>query len=265
MGVNDHGNDARSIAREGSAVIDGSVPPRVAVVIPCLDEERGIGRVLADLPREVAAGPAAIPFVLRDVVVVDNGSRDASGVVARGAGARVVEEPRRGYGAACLAGLAALRDDPPDIVAFLDADGSDDPRELPRLVAPILSGSADLSIGSRTLGAREPGSLTAIQRAGNRFATLLLGALFGVRCTDLGPFRAIRWRALERLGMRDRDYGWTVEMQARAARAGLRVVEVPVRYRRRQGGRSKVSGTLRGVWGAGTKILLTIARVRLGG
>ena len=199
------------------------------------------------------------------VIVVDNGSRDRTAEAARRAGATVVSEPRRGYGAACLAGLAFLRSRPPDIVAFLDADLSEDPAHLPELLAPILAGRADLVIGSRALGGREPGSLTPVQAFGNRLATLLLRAFFGARYTDLGPFRAVRWESLERLRMRDRGYGWTAEMQARAARAGLRGAEVPVRHRRRRSGRSKVAGTLRGVLGAGWKILFTLVRVRLGG
>ena len=196
---------------------------------------------------------------------MDNGSTDATAAVARGAGAEVVTEPRRGYGAACLAGLAHWSDPPPDVVVFLDADGSDDPSELGALLAPIVRGEASLVIGSRVLGEREPGALTPVQHFGNVLAAFLMRVLFGGRFTDLGPFRAIRRDALERLGMRDRDYGWTVEMQARALRAGIPATEVPVRYRRRRHGRSKVSGTLAGVWGAGTKILFTIARVRLGG
>jgi glycosyltransferase involved in cell wall biosynthesis len=198
-------------------------------------------------------------------VVADNGSTDDTAEVARAAGALVVTEPRRGYGAACLAAIAARRADPPDVVAFVDADHSDDPRELALVLAPVLEGRADLCVGSRTLGASEPGAFTPVQAFGNRLAPALLRALWGVRVTDLGPFRAIRWSALESLHMRDRDYGWTVEMQARALAAGLRYAEVPVAYRRRRLGRSKVSGTVRGVWGAGTKILWTIARVRAGG
>ena len=230
----------------------------VIVLIPALDEEAALPAVLADIPR---AGPG---WRLREVVVIDNGSADRTAAVARAAGATVVAEPRRGYGSACLAGLARLRRDPPDIVAFLDADHSDDPGQLPDVLAPILAGRAELAVGSRVLGRREPGSLTPVQAFGSRLAASLLRLLFGLRATDLGPFRAIRWPALERLAMRDRDFGWTVEMQARAARAGLPVVEVPVAYRARIG-RSKISGTVRGVLGAGWKILFTIARVRLGG
>jgi len=233
----------------------------VAVVIPALDEERGVAAVLADLPRS-GASPA---FAVREVVVVDNGSRDRTAAVAAAAGATVVREPRRGYGAACLAGLAHLRRAPPAVVAFLDADHSDDPRELPGVLAPLLAGAADLVIGSRARGAREPAAITPVQAFGNRLATGLIALAFGVRFTDLGPFRAIGWEALERLAMRDRDFGWTVEMQARAARSKLRCVEVPVRYRRRSAGASKVSGTVAGSVRAGVKILATIARVRLGG
>jgi glycosyltransferase involved in cell wall biosynthesis len=233
----------------------------VAVVIPALDEERSIAAVVAAVPR----GGGASTFAVSDVVVVDNGSRDGTAVAARTAGARVMAEPRRGYGAACLAGLAWLGWYPPDVVAFVDADASDDPAELPRLLAPLVEGRADLVIGSRVLGASEPGALTPVQRFGNGLATALIARLFGVRFSDLGPFRAVRWEALERLAMRERGYGWTVEMQARAARLGLRCVEVPVSYRRRRTGRSKVSGTLRGSVGAGAKILFTILRVWSGG
>jgi glycosyltransferase involved in cell wall biosynthesis len=196
---------------------------------------------------------------------VDNGSTDATAAVALRGGATVVAEPRRGYGAACLAGLAQLRERPPVVVVFLDADHSDDPAELDLVLAPIVRGAADLVIGSRMLGTREPGALSPVQAFGNALAASLMRILFAGRFTDLGPFRAIRWDALERLAMRDRAYGWTVEMQARALRARLRCVEVPVHYRRRRQGASKISGTLRGVWGAGSQILITIARVRLGG
>jgi len=228
---------------------------RVDVIIPARDEEESIARAVSSLD------PAAVARV----IVVDNGSRDRTAEVARRAGAMVVSEPRSGYGAACLAGLAYLRSRPPEVVAFVDADLSDDPAQLPELLTPIREGRADLVIGSRTLGEREAGSLTPVQEFGNRLATAMLRALFGARFTDLGPFRAIRWDALERLRMRDRGYGWTVEMQARAARAGLRWAEIPVRHRVRRAGRSKVAGTLRGMLGAGLGIPLTIVRVRLGG
>jgi hypothetical protein len=231
----------------------------VAILIPALDEEGPLPGVLAAIPRE---GPG---WRAGRTVVADNGSRDRTAEVARAAGAEVVAEPRRGYGAACLAGLAHLRRRPPDVVVFLDADGSDDPADLPAVLAPIAGGGADLVIGSRVLGAREPGALTPVQAFGNRLSAALMRALFGARFTDLGPFRAVRWDALERLGMRDRDFGWTVEMQTRALRARLRCTEVPARYRRRRLGRSKIAGTLRGSATAGWKILLTIARVRLGG
>lgn len=229
------------------------------VLIPALDEADALPGVIADLPRE------GVGWRVREVVVADNGSRDATADVARRAGATVVSEPRRGYGSACLAAMAHVRGGaPPDVVVFVDADHSDDPRELPALLAPIAAGRADLVIGSRALGAREPGALTPVQAFGNQLAAFLLRVLWGARATDLGPFRAIRWGALERLRMRDRDYGWTVEMQARALSAGLACEDVPVRYRRRRAGRSKVAGTVRGVIGAGWKILFTIARVRLG-
>jgi glycosyltransferase involved in cell wall biosynthesis len=215
--------------------------------------------VLAELPR-VGEG-----WLVRRVVVVDNGSRDETAGVARTLGAEVVTEPVAGYGRACLAGLAYMRHEPPDAVAFLDADHSDDPAELAVILAPLVAGGAELVVGSRVLGAREPGALTPVQQLGNALASLLLRVLHGVRATDLGPFRAIRWPSLESLGMRDRDFGWTVEMQARAARAGLAQCEVPVSYRRRRHGRSKIAGTLGGSVRAGWKILATLARVRLGG
>ncbi len=237
----------------------GAPPLAVAVLIPALDEEEALPPVLAALPR------AGDGWRLASLVVVDNGSRDRTAERARAAGARVVAEPRRGYGAACLAGLARLTEDPPDVVAFLDGDGSSDPAELPRVLAPIVSDDADLVIGSRVRGEREPASLTAVQEFGNALATRLLRLLGGPRFTDLGPYRAIRWEMLRALGMTDRDFGWTVEMQARALRHGARCVEVPVTSRRRRAGRSKVSGTLRGSAAAGWKIVWTIARVGLGG
>lgn len=206
--------------------------------------------VLAAIPREAVA----------EIVVVDNGSTDRTAEVARASGARVVAERERGYGAACLRGMAALAADPPDVVVFMDADGSDGPEQLPLLLEPLARGEADLVIGSRLLGGAEPGALTGLQRFGNGLATWLMWLVWRRRFTDLGPFRAIRWEALRRLGMRDRGFGWTVEMQIRACKRGLRAVEVPVRYRPRTRGVSKISGTWGASLRAGAKILWTILR-----
>lgn len=224
--------------------------PRVAVVIPVLNEQEALPHVLRALPHHL----------VDEVVVVDNGSTDRSAEVARANGARVVFEPHRGYGAACLAGIAALA--PADIVVFLDGDHSDHPEELPDLLAPIAAGEADLVIGSRTLRPDAQRALLPQARFGNWLASTLMRLLFGIRCSDLGPFRAIRHDCLRALGMQDRDFGWTVEMQLRAARRGLRVREVPVRYRARIG-ESKITGTLRGSVRAGIKILRTIFAYRL--
>ena len=222
---------------------------RVDVIIPALDEERALPRVLAEIPRPP----------VRRVVVADNGSRDRTAQVAREGGAEVVHEPARGYGRACLRAIAHLAGDPPDVVVFLDGDHSDRPAELPSLLTPIIEGRADLVIGSRTRGVAERGSLTPQQRVGNAIACLALRRLYGARYSDLGPFRAIRWETLVALGMRDLDYGWTIEMQVKAARLGVPHAEVPVSYRRRIGV-SKVSGTVRGTLGASRKILWTLAR-----
>jgi len=219
----------------------------IAVIIPALNEEEAIGQVIAEIPRESVS----------DILVVDNGSTDNTAAAAAAAGARVVAEPRRGYGSACLRGIAELRE--PDVVVFVDGDHSDYPEEVPMLVGPIAADEADLVIGSRTLGQREAGSLTPQQLLGNRFACFLLRLLYRRRFTDLGPFRAIRRPSLAALKMADRDFGWTIEMQIKAVKRGLRVVEVPVRYRPRIG-RSKISGTLRGTVLAGYKIITTILR-----
>jgi len=228
-----------------------TTPARIGVLIPAHNEGRSIGLVLSEIP----AG------LVQEVVVVDNASTDDTAAAARAAGATVVAEPRPGYGRACLAGLAYYAAQPatqtPEIIVFLDGDHSDFPEEMPALLAPILSGVAELVIGSRALGQRERGALLPQQRFGNWLAARLLRLRYGGTTTDLGPFRAIRADALTRLGMTDTNYGWTVEMQVKAARLGLRVVEVPVRYRRRIGV-SKVSGTVRGTLGASYKILWTI-------
>ncbi len=225
------------------------MPERFALIIPALNEEAAIGPTLDGLQ--------GVP--VSQLIVVDNGSTDRTAEVARTHGAQVVSEPRRGYGSACLAGMAALA---PDItvVAFMDGDGSDDPADLPRLLEPIARGEADMALGSRVLGERESGALTPQQRFGNALATLLLRIFHGARYTDLGPFRAIRRDALERLGMSDTSFGWTIEMQIKATRQGLRVLEIPVRYRKRRAGQSKISGTLRGTISAGSKIIWTIFR-----
>ena len=229
----------------------------VGVVVPARDEEQNIGSVVADL---LALRDDRGARVVDDLVVCDNGSTDATAARAREAGARTVGQEIPGYGLACLTALAALR--PVDVVLFTDGDRSFDAVQGLRLLEAI-AGGADLAIGSRVLGRREPGALSLPQRAGNRVATLLIRLLWGVAMTDLGPYRAIRAEALQRIGMLDRAYGWTVEMQVKAIQHGLRVVEVPVDALRRRFGRSKVGGTLRGVVGAGVGILSMIARLRL--
>lgn len=223
---------------------------RVSVVIPALDEEETIGAVVRAVPREIAS----------EVIVVDNGSVDGTAERAREAGARVVQEPQRGYGRACRAGVEAVAREC-EIVAFLDGDGSDCPELMNLLVDPIKAGTHDFVIGSRTRGQRERGSMNFSQRFAGRAAGLLLRALYGVSYTDMCPFRAIRRDALAQLRMREETYGWNLEMQMRAARANLRILEVPVNHRRRAGGESKVSGTLRGTILAGTRILYTVARI----
>lgn len=218
---------------------------KVSVLIPAFNEEASIAKVIEAIPKNR----------VHEIVVADNASTDRTGEAAAAAGAKVIHESRPGYGSACLAAMAAMDD--PEVVVFLDGDYSDYPEDLPDLLKPIEEDKADLVIGSRVLGECERGALTPQQRYGNALATFLIRILFGVRFTDLGPFRAVRREALDRIGMRDTNYGWTVEMQVKAARLGLRCVEVPVRYRKRIGV-SKVSGTVRGVIGAGTKILWTI-------
>ena len=231
----DRGNDARIIS----------------LVIPALNEARSVGNVLSSLP----AG------LFRQVIVVDNGSTDGTGDVARAHGITVVREERRGYGRACLAGIACLAPDC-EVVVFMDADSSDDPQDVYSLLSPILNGEADLVLGARRGAAVERGSMTLPQGFGNALATRLIRLLHRYRYTDLGPFRAIRRSSLRAIAMRDGNYGWTVEMQVKALRHGLRVREVPVSYRRRIG-TSKISGHPWNAFRAGLKILWTIFRLRL--
>ncbi len=220
----------------------------IRAIIPALNEEKSIGDVVKSIP----------PW-FRQVIVVDNGSSDSTAAVAAAAGATVVVEPVRGYGAACLAGIAAVA--ACDIFVFLDADGADAPNESIFLVAPIVEGLADLVIGARIGDNIARGALTLPQRVGNAFAGWLIGAFWGVRVRDLGPFRAIRWQTLRDLRMTDRAFGWTAQMQARAARLQIRMIEKPVSYRRRIG-KSKISGTVRGVILAGLGIIGAIVRER---
>jgi glycosyltransferase involved in cell wall biosynthesis len=225
---------------------------QAVLIIPALNEEQTIGLTLSRVPRDL----------FREIIVADNGSTDHTAEIALSCGAQVVREPERGYGAACLKALDALPSGV-QIVVFMDADGSDEPSEAPLLVEPIQNGRADLVIGSRTLGRAEKGALQPHQAFGNRLATWLIRILYGHRFTDLGPFRAVRADALRSLGMRDRNYGWTIEMQIRAVRNRLRIAEVSVTYRRRAGGESKVSGNLRASVMAGVKIIWTVFRLAL--
>lgn len=224
---------------------------KIAVVIPALDEERAIARVIGDIPKWVD-----------EIVVADNGSSDRTRAVAEAAGARVVDEAQKGYGAACQAGLRAL--DRPDIIVFLDGDYSDHPEEMASLVDPIARSDADLVVGSRVRGRLEHKALTPQQKAGNFVACRLLRLIWGVEYSDLGPFRAIRATDLARLGMTDRNYGWTIEMQIKAAEHGLRHLEVPVSYRPRIGV-SKISGRLSAALKAAWVIATVVVRSAFSG
>lgn len=236
------------------AALTEGPPPNVSVIIPVIDEEESIGRVLIDLPRAEVT----------DIIVVDGGSRDRTRAVARAYGARVIEEPRRGYGRACLTGAEAAPEGPAptdaDVLVFLDGDYSDYPEDLPLLLAPIRENRADLVLGSRFLsGGLDPGVLPGHQVFGNWLAASLIRLLYGVQITDLSPFRAIRRETFKALEMRQLTYGWPTEMIAKTARLRRPIVEVPVRYRKRIGV-SKVGGTVKGSILAAYYILSTIAR-----
>ena len=218
----------------------------ISVIIPAYNEEQSIRHVIADIDRDLVS----------EVIVVDNGSTDRTGEAASASGARIIRENRRGYGYACMAGIEAASQC--DIAVFLDGDYSDFPDEISRIVSPILKDDADLVIGSRVRGSAEKGSLTLPQRFGNFLASFLLNLIFRTDYTDLGPFRAVKKKSLMELQMKDKKYGWTVEMQIKAAFLGMKVVEVPVSYRKRHAGKSKVSGTIKGVFLAGIYILYYI-------
>ncbi len=220
-----------------------------AVVIPAFNEESSIAGVIREIPRDEVS----------DVIVVDNGSTDRTGIVARDAGATVLHEPRKGYGFACVAGIRHAADHGAEVIVFLDGDLSDFPEELPEVCRPIRDNDYDLVIGSRMAGRREPGSMLPQAIFGNWLATRLIRLFWGYRFTDLGPFRAVKRTALERMHMSDLTYGWTVEMQIKAAKLGMRCLEVPVRYRKRIG-TSKVTGTVSGTIKASFTILYTIAK-----
>jgi len=220
---------------------------RVSVVIPTYNEAQSIGRVLADLPSDLTT----------EVIVVDSNSNDGTAAIAAKMGARVVQEPRRGYGRACLTGLATANS--PDVVVFLDGDYSDRPSELPILLAPIIEGRADITLGSRLHGRRSAGALPWHQAFGNRLAASLIRLLYGVKITDLGPFRTVRADVLRQLDLQENTYGWAVEIILKGTLAGFRIVEVPVSYYPRIG-KSKISGTVKGTLGAAWFILSLIVR-----
>lgn len=223
--------------------------PNVIVIIPAFNEENSVAKVINDIPRNI----------VNEIIVVNNNSNDLTKVNAKNAGATVLDEPTQGYGNACLKGIAYVKEltTKPNIIVFVDADYSDYPEEIEQLIAPIISQDYDMVIGSRALGNREKGSMTPQQIFGNWLATTLIKLFYKTSYTDLGPFRAIKYDKLIEIGMKDKTYGWTVEMQLKAAKHKFKITEIPVKYRVRIG-HSKVSGTLKGTIGAGYKIITTI-------
>jgi glycosyltransferase involved in cell wall biosynthesis len=221
--------------------------PKILVIIPAFNEAKSIDKVIAEIPKDLVA----------EIIVVNNNSRDETSKVAKNAGATVLDESRQGYGFACLKGIEYAQTKQPDIIVFLDADYSDFPDEMRQLVKPIIAENYDMVIGSRALGERQYGSMTIPQIFGNWLATNLLRIFYGVSYTDLGPFRAIKMDKLLAINMQDTTYGWTVEMQVKAAKMGMKTCEIPVNYRKRVG-KSKISGTIKGTVLAGYKIITTI-------
>lgn len=221
----------------------------IDVIIPAFNEENSVGNVVNDIPKDL----------VREIIVINNNSTDKTAINARNAGATVLEEKNMGYGNACLKGMdhVSKKEDKPDIIVFLDADYSDYPEEMTDVIKPIIEQNMDMVIGSRALGNLEKGAMTPQQIFGNWLATFLLKLFYGVKYTDLGPFRAIKYDSLVALNMKDKTYGWTVEMQVKAAKQKMNTCEVPVNYRVRIGF-SKVSGTVKGTIGAGYKIITTI-------
>jgi glycosyltransferase involved in cell wall biosynthesis len=230
-------------------MVDTHASSKIYVIIPAYNEEKSIAKVINDIPKNL----------ITEIIVGNNNSKDNTALMAKNAGATVVDAPQAGYGNACLAGIVYLKNKamPKDVVVFMDGDYSDYPEEISSLIAPIINNQADLVIGSRALGQKEKGSMTMPQEFGNWLATMLIALFYKVKFTDLGPFRALSWQNLMLINMQDKTYGWTVEMQIKAAKLNLRCVEVPVKYRKRIGV-SKVSGTLKGVILAGYKIIWMI-------